>query len=65
MLSGEDQVVITSQGFEGSNASGEVMASSADIGRVCEEILTAAGEGTSIQRQAFVPVTLNYAQEVR
>jgi len=63
MLSGEDQVTITSQGFEGSNASGEVSASSADIGRICEEILVDRGEGPNVQRTIFTRASFAYNGE--
>jgi hypothetical protein len=64
ILAGEDQVAITSSGFEGGNASGVLTASALDLGRICEEVLADLGEGpTAGGRALFVRADMS-GQEV-
>lgn len=64
VLAGEDQVAITSNGFEGGNASGQLLASAIDIGRICEEILVDLGEGpTTGGRALFVRADMSCTAE--
>jgi len=60
VLAGEDTVAITSNGFESGNASGTLIVSAVDVGRVCEEIIEAE-EGTSFSKSAFVRADMSYA----
>jgi hypothetical protein len=59
VLAGEDTIAITSQGFEGGNASGTLIVSALDVGRVCEEIIEQQ-EGSSFSRNAFVVADMTY-----
>lgn len=60
VLAGENQIAITSNGFDGASASGQLLASALDIGRICEEILTDAGEGATNYRNIFVRADMSY-----
>jgi hypothetical protein len=59
VLAGEDTVAITSNGFESGNASGQLMVSAVEVGRVCEELIEQQ-EGPAFTRQAWVRSDLSY-----
>jgi hypothetical protein len=58
-LAGENDVAITSNSFEGGNASGQLILSARDVGRVCEDIIEQY-EGPAFSRQAWVRADLSY-----
>jgi hypothetical protein len=60
ILAGEDTVAITSNGFESGNASGQLMVSAIEVGKVCEDLIEQA-EGPAFSRQAWVRADMSYA----
>jgi len=60
ILAGEDTVAITSNGFESGNASGQLMVSAVEVGKVCEDLIEQA-EGPAFTRQAWVRADMSYA----
>lgn len=65
LLEGADTVAITSTGFEGSNGSGQLVASAKDIGAVCEDLIEDIDGTTSAPRQMFIRSDFNtYGQAI-
>jgi hypothetical protein len=56
ILAGENDVAITSSGFDGGSGSGQLVVSAHIVGGICEQIIADA-EGDAAPRQAFVPVS--------